>query len=347
MSELFQAVIASDEKTDLRQFASDLRALGNKYLLRNDIVSAFAAYCTKYEKPEQFHQSSHLSKLIYYVQEIIIEEGGLCVLLRPKIATMEIVRVGDDLTLEPMTVQELLDVRDRFVNHFHPQEGDILELDFGPFYDYSPSIRDPKNIGKGVQFLNRYLSSKLFQDSQQWQETLFDFLRIHRYNGVQLLINDRIKSQEQLSEQVKKALTFVSELAEDEPYERFRFVLQMMGLDAGWGNTAARVGETLGILDELIDSPDPQALEAFISRIPMIFKIVLVSPHGWFGQEGVLGRPDTGGQVVYVLDQAKNLEKQLQEDIHLAGLDILDAKPKVIILTRLIPNSDGTRCNER
>jgi len=70
MSELFQAVIASEEKTDLRQFVSDWRVLGNKYLLRNDIVNAFTAYCTKYEKPEQFHQSSHLSKLIYYVQEI-------------------------------------------------------------------------------------------------------------------------------------------------------------------------------------------------------------------------------------------------------------------------------------
>ena len=347
MSELFQAVIASEEKTDLRQFASDLRVLGNKYLLRNDIVNAFAAYCTKYEKPEQFHQSSHLSKLIYCVQEIILEDDSLCILLRPKIAAIEIVRLGDDLRVQQMTVQELLDVRDRFVNHFHPQEGDILEIDFGPFYDYSPIIRDPKNIGKGVQFLNRYLSSKLFQDPRQSQETLFNFLGIHRYNGLQLLINDRIKSQEQLSEQVKKALTFVSQLSEEEPYERFRLVLQMMGLEAGWGNTAARVHETLGILDELIDFPDPQTLEAFISRIPMIFNIVLVSPHGWFGQEGVLGRPDTGGQVVYVLDQAKSLEKQLQEDIHLAGLDSLGVKPKVIILTRLIPNSDGTRCNER
>ena len=347
MSELFQAVIASDEKTDLRQFVSDLRVLGNKYLLRNDIVNAFVAYCTKYEKPEQFHQSSHLSKLIYYVQEIILEDDSLCILLRPKIAGIEIVRLGDDLRVQQMTVQELLDVRDRFVNHFHPQEGDILELDFGPFYDYSPIIRDPKNIGKGVQFLNRYLSSKLFQEPSQSQETLFNFLGIHRYNGVQLLINDRIKSQEQLSEQVKKALTFVSKLSEEEPYERFRLVLQMMGFEAGWGNTATRVHETLGILDELIDSPDPQTLEAFISRIPMIFNIVLVSPHGWFGQEGVLGRPDTGGQVVYVLDQAKSLEKQLQEDIHLAGLDSLGVKPKVIILTRLIPNSDGTRCHER
>jgi sucrose synthase len=347
MSELFQAVIASDEKTDLRQFVSDLRVLGNKYLLRNDIVNAFVAYCTKYEKPEQFYQSSQLSKLIYYVQEIILEDDSLCILLRPKIASIEIVRLGDDLRVQQMTVQELLDARDRFVNHFHPQEGDILELDFGPFYDYSPIIRDPKNIGKGVQFLNRYLSCQLFQDPRQSQETLFNFLGIHRCNGVQLLINDRIKSQEQLSEQVKKALTFVSELSEEEPYERFRLVLQMMGLEAGWGNTAARVHQTLGLLDELIDAPDPQALEAFISRIPMIFKIVLVSPHGWFGQEGVLGRPDTGGQVVYVLDQAKSLEKQLQEDIHLAGLDSLGVKPKVIILTRLIPNSDGTRCHER
>src|SRR4028118_1199464 len=347
MSELFQAVIASEEQTDLRQFVSDLRVLGNKYLLRNDIVNAFAAYCTKYEKPEQFHQSSHLSKLIYYLQEIILEDDSLCILLRPKIAGIEIVRLGDDLRVQQMTVQELLDVGDRFVNHFHPQEGDILELDFGPFYDYSPIIRDPKNIGKGVQFLNRYLSSQLFQDPRQSQETLFNFLGIHRCNGVQLLINDRIKSQEQLSEQVKKALTFVSELSEEEPYERFRLVLQMMGLEAGWGNTAARVQETLGLLDELIDFPDPQTLEAFIYRIPMIFKIVLVSPHGWFGQEGVLGRPDTGGQVVYVLDQAKSLEKQLLEDIHLAGLDSLGVKPKVIILTRLIPNSDGTRCNER
>ena len=347
MSELFQAVIASDEQTDLRQFVSDLRVLGNKYLLRNDIVNAFAAYCTKYEKPEQFHQSSQLSKLIYCVQEIILEDDSLCILLRPKIASIEIVRLGDDLRVQQMTVQELLDARDRFVNHFHPQEGDILELDFGPFYDYSPIIRDPKNIGKGVQFLNRYLSSKLFQDPRQSQETLFNFLGIHRCNGVQLLINDRIKSQAQLSEQVKKALTFVSGLSEQEPYERFRLVMQMMGLEAGWGNTAARVHETLGLLDELIDAPDPQTLEAFISRIPMIFNIVLVSPHGWFGQEGVLGRPDTGGQVVYVLDQAKSLEKQLQEDIHLAGLDSLGVKPKVIILTRLIPNSDGTRCNER
>ena len=347
MSELIQAVIDSEEKIDLRQFSSELRSSDKKYLLRNDILAFFTSYCTKHNKSEKFYTSSNLGKLIYYTQEIILEEESFCLLLRPKIATQQIFRIREDLTVEQMSVQELLDVRDRFVNHFHPQEGDILEIDFGPFYDYSPAIRDPKNIGKGVQFLNRYLSSKLFQDPRHWQETLFDFLRVHHYNGIQLLINERIKSQQQLSEKVKEALVFLNDLPPETAYEELRFTMQMMGLETGWGNTAGRVKDTLGMLDELIDSPDPQTLEAFISRIPMIFKIVLVSPHGWFGQEGVLGRPDTGGQVVYVLDQARNLEKQLQEDVTLAGLDILGIKPKVIILTRLIPNSDGTRCNER
>jgi sucrose synthase len=347
MSELLQTLLDSEEKSDFRSFISDLRLQENKYWLRNDIINDYAAYCAKYQKSEQFCTSSNLGKLIYYTQEIIQEESSFCFIIRPKIASQEVYRVTEELDIIPMTVQELLDLRDRFVHKFHPQDGDLLELDFGPFYDYTPTIRDPKNIGKGVQFLNRYLSSKLFQDPKQWLESLFNFLRLHHYNGVQLLINDRIKSQQELSEQVKKAIAFVSDRPKKEPYEQFRFQLQMIGFEPGWGNTAERVRETLSILDELIDSPDPQTLEEFISRLPIIFRIVLVSAHGWFGQEGVLGRPDTGGQVVYVLDQAKSLEKQLQEDAMLAGLEGLNVQPKVIILTRLIPNSDGTLCNQR
>ncbi|MCY7322362.1 MAG: sucrose synthase, partial [Phormidesmis sp. CAN_BIN36] len=186
-----------------------------------------------------------------------------------------------------------------------------------------------------------------FQDSSQWEDSVFNFLRLHRYGGSQLMINERIQSRQQLSDQVKQALSLISDQPADSPYQSFRFDLQNLGFEPGWGNTAQRVQETLEVLDRLIDSPDYQALEAFISRIPMIFKVVLVSPHGWFGQEGVLGRPDTGGQVVYILDQVKSLEQQLQEDLDLAGLDVLGVHPKVMVLTRLIPNSDGTLCNQR
>jgi sucrose synthase len=347
MSELIQAVINSEEKLDLRQFILDLRAKEQKYLLRNDIERAFAEYCHRHEKPATFYNNSHLGNLIYYTQEIILEEESICTIVRPQIAIQQAYRIDEEMGVEPMSVQDLLDVRDRFVNRYSPHEGDVFEIDFRPFYDYSPTIRDPKNIGKGLQFLNRYLSSKLFQDPQKWLDSLFQFLRLHSANGMQLLINDRLKTKENLSKSVKQALAYVDRVDPETPYEEFRFDFQGLGFEPGWGNTASRVKETLEILDELIDSPDHQTLEAFISRIPMIFKIVLVSVHGWFGQEGVLGRPDTGGQVVYVLDQARSLEKQLQAEFQQQGLDVLGVHPQVIILTRLIPNSDGTLCNQR
>ncbi|HAG80434.1 MAG TPA: sucrose synthase [Cyanobacteria bacterium UBA12227] len=347
MLNLIQDVLNCDERNDLRQFASQLRTSEPRYLLRNDILSAFNEYCTSHQKPGYFYPSSTLGRLIYYTQEIILENESLYLIVRSKIAAQEAFRVLEDLTVEPITVQELLDVRDRLVNRYNPLEGDVLELDFKPFYDFSPTIRDPKNIGKGLQFLNRFLSSKLFQDPQQWQASLYNFLSIHNFQGTQLLINDRIKSQQQLSDRVKEALRFVSDRPDQESYESLRFKLQEMGFEPGWGNTASRVRESLEMLDDLIDSPNDEILEKFLSRIPMIFRIVLVSIHGWFAQEGVLGRPDTGGQVVYVLDQARSLEKQLQEDIKLAGLESLGIEPKIIILSRLIPNSDGTRCNER
>ncbi|NDJ18292.1 sucrose synthase [Myxacorys almedinensis] len=347
MSELIQTVLNSDEKTDLRAFTSLLRALDKRYFLRNEIVHAFDNYCQSNKKSQQFYTSSHFSKLIYFTQEIILDDESLCLIIRPRIAQQEAYRLSDDLAIAPISTPDLLDLRDRFVDRYTPQEGDIFEIDFQPFYDYSPTIRDPKNIGKGVEFLNRFLSSKLFQAPHQWQELLFNFLRLHRYDGAQLLINERIQTQQQLSDRVKQALAIVSDRSPDEAYETFRFELQNLGFEPGWGNTARRVHDTLEILDGLIDSPDHQALEAFISRIPMIFRVVLVSIHGWFGQEGVLGRPDTGGQIVYVLDQVKSLEKQLQEDLHLAGLGVLNVSPKVLVLTRLIPNSDGTSCNQR
>jgi len=72
-----------------------------------------------------------------------------------------------------MTVQELLDLRDRLVNRFH-QRRRLTRTGFTAVYDYAPTIRDPKTLVR-VQYLNRYLSSKLFQDPRQWLESLFSF----------------------------------------------------------------------------------------------------------------------------------------------------------------------------
>jgi len=47
--------------------------------------------------------------------------------------------------------------------------------------------------------------------------------------------------------------------------------------------------------------------------------------------------------VVYILDQVRALEKEMQERIENHGLDI---KPKILIVTRLIPEADDTTCNQ-
>ncbi len=120
--------------------------------------------------------------------------------------------------------------------------------------------------------------------------------------------------------------------------------MQEIGFEPGLGNTAGLIIETLEQLRELMQAPDHELLKGFLSKIPMIFNIVAVSPHGYFGQQGVLGKPDTGGQVVYILDQVKALEQEVMNSIKSSGVN---ANPKILILTRLIPNAEGTTCNKR
>ncbi len=345
MYELFQAILKSGEKLDLRQLLSELRSKEKRYLLRNEILQAFGGYCHQSQKPAYFYYSSSLGKLIHYTHEIILEQESIWFLARPRIASQEAWRLMADLSsFQLMTAEALLDVRDRLVNRYQPR---ILEIDLSPFYLPLPTISDPRNIGQGLEFLNRYLCNQLCNDPQPWLEELFNVLQRRQHDGIPLLINARIHSATELSQHVKQALRFLSKRSPNEPYEKFHFDLQELGFEPGWGNTASRAHDTLELLDQFINVPNPAVLEAFVSRIPANFRIVLISIHGWVAQEGVLGRPETAGQVAYVLDQARSLENQLQEDIKLAGLDILGIKPHIIILTRLIPNCEGTQCYQR
>ncbi len=345
MHELVQTVLNSDEKTALRQLVLALSASGKKFFLRNEILQAFADYCHQSQQPAYFYHSSSVGKLIQYTHEMILEEESTWFLLRPRIGSQEVWQINANLSsFEMMTPQALLDEKDRLVNRYQPR---ILEIDLNPFYQGYPTISDPRNIGQGLAFLNRHLCSQVLNDPQYWLEVLFKVLQERQYEGIPLLINDRIHSGIQLSQQVKDALKFLNQLSPSEEYEKFRSDLQELGLEPGWGNTALRVRETLELLERLIDTPQPAILEAFVERVPSVFRVVLISIHGWVSQEGVLGRPETAGQVMYVLEQARSLENKLREEIKLAGLDTLGIKPQVIILTRLIPNCEGSLCHLR
>ena len=75
-------------------------------------------------------------------------------------------------------------------------------------------------------------------------------------------------------------------------------MLQELGLEPGWGNTVERIKDTLSSLLDVLQAPDASLLENFLSRLPIVHRVAILSPHGFFGQSNVLGKPDTGGQVI-------------------------------------------------
>lgn len=345
MHELFETVLNSDERITLRQFISELSATDKRYFLRNEILHNFADFCHQYQKPTYFYYSSSIGRLIHHTHEMILEAEGTWFVIRPRIGSQEMWRLQADFSgFESMTPQAWLDVSDRLVHRYQPH---ILEIDFQPFSEESTRITDPRNIGQGLAFLNRYLCDQLLTDTHYWLEVLFQALYRLTYDQKPLLISDRIPSGLHLVKQIKQALKFLNQQPPEEPYANFRPHLQKLGFEPGWGNTAGRISETLELLEQLIDSPQPAILEAFVARVPAIFRVALVSIHGWVGQQDVLGRDETLGQVIYVLEQARSLENKLQAEIKLAGLDLIGIQPHVIILTRLIPNCEGTECNLR
>lgn len=48
-------------------------------------------------------------------------------------------------------------------------------------------------------------------------------------------------------------------------------------------------------------------------------------------------------QIVYILDQVRALEKEMHKRIKQQGLEIV---PQILVVTRLIPESQGTACNQ-
>jgi hypothetical protein len=50
-------------------------------------------------------------------------------------------------------------------------------------------------------------------------------------------------------------------------------------------------------------------------------------------------------QVVYILDQVRALEQEMRRRLYEQGLEYIT--PKIMVVTRLIPQAMGTTCNER
>jgi len=331
--------LIEENKKDFFSFLNRVASHENRLLVKGNLLEVL----NDFKKNDSDSNYDAIEKIIRWTTESIEIGNSIYLEIRDKIARPVFYLFNiEELYYEQISIHDFLLAKERFITS--ASTDDLLTLNFSTFYDKFPSIKEQKHIGLGVGYLNRYLSSNMFMQPEKLRNALFRFLFVHKYKSQQLILNGRINSPEQLSSSIDTALKFLRTKSENDPYSEFTHELQQMGFEPGLGNTAGKIIESMEMLDSLLQFPDHDTLKEFLSRVPMIFNIAIISPHGFFGQEGVLGKPDTGGQVVYILDQVKALEKKIIKSIENSGLK---AKPKILILTRLIPNADGTTANQR
>ncbi|KAL8150798.1 hypothetical protein V2J09_020606 [Rumex salicifolius] len=330
----------SAHRNEILLFLSKLEGHGKGILQHHELLAEFESLG---EGEQHSLGDGTFGDVLRSTQEAIVLPPWVALAVRPRPGVWDYIKVNTKaLGVEILTAAEFLHMKEELVDG--PTNGNfVLELDFEPFNASFPKPTLSKSIGNGVEFLNRHLSAKMFHDKDSMQP-LLDFLRVHHYKGTTMMLNDRIQNLNTLQRVARKAEEFLATLPPDTPYDEFEHKFQEIGLERGWGDTAERVLDMIQLLLDLLEAPDSCTLEKFLGRIPMVFNVVILSPHGYFAQANVLGYPDTGGQVVYILDQVRAMEEEMLQRIKQQGLDIV---PRILIVTRLLPDAVGTTCGQR
>lgn len=339
MKEKFNEMLETHPQ-ELRSLIYHFVHLDRPLMLRSFLLSEFAEFCECAEGKRL--SECNIAEVFRNVQEAVVYQGALLLAVRPAIARWQYLRLEPEtMSLEEIPVREFLRWKEALVLEPHETEIMPLEIDLAPFEKDYPKMERPRSIGRGVQFLNRHLAGRLFTDTSRASKLLFDFLHVHRFQGRELMLNAHISTPAQLKEALRDAIALLENLPET-PLLDIHDQLAPRGFEPGWGNDAKSIADMMNVLLDLMEAPDASMLESFLGRIPMIFKLVILTPHGFFGQNNVLGKPDTGGQVVYILDQVRALETELRQSLKEQGLDI---EPEILVVTRLIPEAGDTTCN--
>ncbi|MGB0722966.1 MAG: sucrose synthase, partial [Gammaproteobacteria bacterium] len=159
--------------------------VGRPFLLRNE-VRDIAASCGATLPPA-------LGEAIGHCQEAAVQRPWVYLALRPGIGRWLNVRLHiDTVTAETVSDAQYLAFKEHLVTG-QPDDAWVLEVDLAPFNRDQPRMKESASIGRGVEFLNRRLSSRLFEDLGKGDQKLLHFLRVHRYRDQQLMLSDRVQ----------------------------------------------------------------------------------------------------------------------------------------------------------
>jgi sucrose synthase len=331
---------AADHRSDLYALLRGWFELERPLLLRSDLRAAFDALSASL--PYTLAETP-LHGIVDLLQEAVCRPPLVYMAIREGAGSWHFMSIHQQqLVPEPVSVADYLAFKEMLVRPDSAHEP-VLELDFAPFNRGFPRLKEIRSIGQGVIFLNKQLAGTLFTHPGMGSVKLLHFLAVHSMDGHQLMLNGNFADVAALRAGLRRALGLLDRYPEDTPWMIIAEPLSGLGFAPGWGDCARRVSETMSLLVDILEAPSAQVLENFLARIPMISKLLVLSPHGYFGQDNVLGLPDTGGQVVYILDQVRALERDMSERLLLQGIS---AQPKILIGTRLIPEAGDTLCNQ-
>ena len=279
-------------------------------MLRSDLYAAFDTLSNVHSH-SLFETPLH--ELIDIVQEAICRAPLIYIALREGAGRWHFLCIHQQhLIPELVSASAYLAFKELLVRPDGADEP-VLELDFAPFNRGFPRLTETRSIGQGVIFLNRQLAGALFTQSGSGATKLLHFLSVHSMDGQQLMLRGNFADVVALRSGLRRAIGLLDKYPEDTPWHVVAEPLGGLGFEPGWGDRASRVSDTMSLLIDILEAPSPQILENILARIPMISKLLILSPHGYFGQDNVLGLPDTGGQVVYILDQVRALEREMSD----------------------------------
>ena len=163
------AYIINNYKQDFFNFLKFVARNEKKMLLTGELLQLYDAYSNGNEVNKE------IATFIEKIQETISLDHTILMDIRERIARINFYRINvEDFYIDEIDAKEFLANKESCAFPYHSNF--LLNLNFKPFYDRSPSVRDIKYIGSGVEYLNRFLSSQMFNNVDKWKKILFDLL---------------------------------------------------------------------------------------------------------------------------------------------------------------------------
>lgn len=149
----------------VRDLIERMREFGRSFLLASDLSDLFDL-AVREGKAKKL-KGTAIENLFHEAEEAVIQPTSISFSLRRGIGRWEYYSLLTDLLqVNTIEAEDFLVLKERV---FDPEVGNgewVLKLDLAPFNRGFPRMKETRSIGRGVEFLNRQLSGRLFTEKE-------------------------------------------------------------------------------------------------------------------------------------------------------------------------------------